>query len=37
MTTLKNAVVVLSLLASAVVLAWLVAAWLLAPMPGGVL
>ena len=33
MTTLKNAVVLLSLLASAVVLAWIVAAWLTAPMP----
>ena len=33
MTTLKNAVVLLSLLASAVVLAWTVASWLTAPMP----
>ena len=33
MTTLKNAVVVASLLASAVVLAWAVASWLTAPMP----
>ena len=37
MTALKNLVVVLSLLASTVILAWIVAAWLLAPMPGGVL
>ena len=33
MTALKNLVVVASLLASTVVLAWLVAAWLTAPMP----